>query len=148
MTLVGAASGAADVAANALAGLAEQRSGHRVITISHAVFSSFVVIGSLGTGALHATGADVLTVFATAGALMTVAGAAALFLGDGPHPASPANSERRRDGLRLALPFVAVGVVGVPVAVGVKGISIVAVAVGVSAGTVAVAVGSGRPSLI
>src|SRR4051812_48641383 len=36
MALVGAASGAADVADNALAGLAEQRSGRRVITTCHA----------------------------------------------------------------------------------------------------------------
>ncbi|GEC76809.1 MFS transporter [Microbacterium maritypicum] len=112
MALVGATSGAADVAANALAGLAEQRSGRRVITISHAVFSSFVVIGSLGTGVLRATGADVMTVFIVAGALMTVAGAMALVLGDGPQPASRAKPARRRDGLRLVLPFVAVGLVG------------------------------------
>ncbi len=38
MALVGATSGAADVAANALAGHAEQRSGRRVITLAHGVF--------------------------------------------------------------------------------------------------------------
>src|SRR5215203_5748449 len=56
MLVVGATSGAADVAENALAGLAEQRSGRRVITTSHAVFSSFVVAGSLGGGAMRAAG--------------------------------------------------------------------------------------------
>ena len=112
MALVGAASGAADVAANALAGLAEQRSGGRVITVSHGVFSSAVVVGSLGTGALRATGAGVSTVFAAAGALMTVAGVVAFLLGDGPPTASPARQDRRRHGLRLVLPFVAVGLVG------------------------------------
>jgi predicted MFS family arabinose efflux permease len=112
MALVGAASGAADVAGNALAGLAEQRSGGRVITVSHGVFSSAVVVGSLGTGALRAAGADVGTVFAVAGALMTVAGAVAFRLGDGPQAASPAGQGRRRHGLRLVLPFVAVGLVG------------------------------------
>ncbi len=112
MALVGATSGAADVAANALAGLAEQRSGRRVIALSHGVFSSFVVLGSLGTGALRAAGADVVVVFAVAAALMSVAGAATLLLGDGPHrPVSPVTSGRGRD-LRLALPFVAVGLVG------------------------------------
>lgn len=112
MLLVGATSGASDVAENALAGLAEQRSGGRVITISHAVFSSFVVVGSLGTGALRAAGAGVVMVFAVAGVLITVAGAAALVLGDGPHPTShPVEPGRHRDALRQALPFVAVGLV-------------------------------------
>jgi MFS family permease len=112
MSLVGAASGAADVAGNALAGLAEQRSGGRVITVSHGVFSSCVVIGSLGTGALRAAGADVVTVFAVAGALITAAGVVAFLLGDGPRGACPALPGNRRDGLRLVLPFVAVGLVG------------------------------------
>jgi MFS family permease len=58
MALVGASSGAADVAENALAGVAERRSGRRVITTSHAMFSTFVVIGGLGTGMLRAAGAD------------------------------------------------------------------------------------------
>jgi MFS family permease len=112
MAIVGAASGAADVAENALAGLAEQRSGRRVITISHAVFSSSVVVGSLGAGALRAAGADAVVVFAAAAALIAVAGTAVLVLGDGPQPASSPAPERRRDGLRLALPFVGVGLVG------------------------------------
>jgi MFS family permease len=113
MLLVGATSGASDVAENALAGLAEQRSGGRDITISHAVFSSFVVVGSLGTGTLRTAGAGVVLVFAVAGTLMAVAGAAVLALGDGPHAGSrPAEPGRRRDALRQALPFVAVGLVG------------------------------------
>lgn len=112
MLLVGATSGAADVASNALAGLAEQRSGGRVITISHAVFSSFVVVGSLGTGGLRALGADAVAVFAVAAALMVVASAVVLMLGDRPQPTTPTTGVRRRDALRLALPFVAVGLVG------------------------------------
>ena len=112
MALVGAASGAADVAANALAGLAEQRSARRVITLAHGVFSSFVVVGSLGTGALRAAGAGVVTLFAAAGALMAVASAVVLLLGDGPAPATPARSGHRRDTARLALPLVAVGLIG------------------------------------
>ncbi|PJJ72818.1 sugar phosphate permease [Diaminobutyricimonas aerilata] len=112
MLLVGATSGAADVASNALAGLAEQRSGGRVITISHAVFSSFVVVGSLGTGGLRALGADAVAVFAGAAALMAVASVAVLMLGDRPHAATPTVAVRRREAMRLALPFVAVGLVG------------------------------------
>lgn len=112
MTLVGASSGAADVAANALAGLAEHRSRRRVITTSHAVFSLFVVLGSLGTGAMRIMGAEVWAVFIAAGALMTVTGAVVVVRGDGPPPAIPDRGERGRDGLGLALPFVAVGLVG------------------------------------
>lgn len=112
MAVVGAASGAADVAANALAGLAEQRSGGRVITVSHGVFSASVVVGSLGTGALRAAGAGVVPVFTAAGALIAVAGVAAFVLGDRPQVGPPALPGRRRNGLRLLLPFVAVGLVG------------------------------------
>jgi MFS family permease len=112
MALVGASSGAADVAENALAGVAERRSGRRVITTSHAMFSTFVVIGGLGTGMLRAAGADVVAVFAAAGALVTVTGAAVAVLADGPPTGPPAIRERRRDELRLALPFVVVGLVG------------------------------------
>jgi hypothetical protein len=112
MALVGAASGSADVAANALAGLAEQRTGRRVITLAHGVFSSFVVIGSLCTGAFRAAGAGVVTLFAAAAALMAVAGVAVIVLGDGPGPGSPARPSSRSGGARLALPFVAVGLVG------------------------------------
>ncbi len=50
LALVGACSGAADVAMNSVAGRAESVTGRPVITRSHAIFSSFVVIGSLGTG--------------------------------------------------------------------------------------------------
>ena len=112
MLLVGAASGASDVAENALAGLAEQRLGGRVLTIAHGVFSSFVVVGSLGTGALRAAGAGVVPVFAVAGTLIAIAGAAVTVLGDGPHPGSRPAPARRRDAVRQALPFVAVGLVG------------------------------------
>lgn len=57
--------------------------------LAHGVFLLFVVIGSLGTGALRAAGADVLRLFIVAAALMTVAGAAVLGLGDGPAPGGP-----------------------------------------------------------
>ncbi len=120
MALVGATSGAADVASNALAGFAEQRSGRRIITTSHGVFSAFVVIGSLGAGALFYGGAAVVVVFATAGTLITIFGVMVFVLGGGPH-SSPAKTPeatagrtatRGRNRTRLALPFVVVGLVG------------------------------------
>lgn len=113
MAIVGATSGAADVGVNALAGLAEQRSGRRTITMSHAVFSSFVVVGSVGAGLLQVAGADVVTVFVAAGALIAIAGMAVFVSGDRAYVATMKPAPRRkRDGLRLALPFVVIGLVG------------------------------------
>jgi predicted MFS family arabinose efflux permease len=51
-------------------------------------------------------------VFAAAGALITVAAAVAFVRGDGPHQASPTPTGQQRDGLRLMLPFIGVGIVG------------------------------------
>ena len=64
LTLVGVTSGAADVTINTVAGRAERDAGRPVITRVHAVFSTFVVIASLGTGLLAGVGAPVVTPFA------------------------------------------------------------------------------------
>nr|WP_052477798.1 MFS transporter [Kibdelosporangium sp. MJ126-NF4]CEL14099.1 major facilitator superfamily MFS_1 [Kibdelosporangium sp. MJ126-NF4]CTQ88465.1 major facilitator superfamily MFS_1 [Kibdelosporangium sp. MJ126-NF4] len=50
LAVVGATSGAADVAINAIAGRAEKMTERPVILRAHGVFSSFVVLGSLSTG--------------------------------------------------------------------------------------------------
>lgn len=50
LAVVGAASGATDVAMNAVAGHAEQSNGRPVITRAHGVFSTFVVLGGAGAG--------------------------------------------------------------------------------------------------
>jgi MFS family permease len=50
LAVIGAVSGASDVAINAVAGQAEVRAGGAVITRSHAAFSSLVVFASIGTG--------------------------------------------------------------------------------------------------
>lgn len=113
MLLVGATSGAADVAANALAGLAERRSGRRVITLAHAVFSSFVVAGSLGAGALLAVSDGLDAAFLMCGLLVAAAGVTVLVLAEGPAPRAlrpPSTSPDRR--LRALLPFLAAGLIG------------------------------------
>ncbi|MBT2534157.1 MFS transporter [Arthrobacter sp. ISL-48] len=56
LLLVGAASGAADVAINSAAGSAEKLASTPVITRSHGVFSAFVVVSSLVVGLLTALG--------------------------------------------------------------------------------------------
>jgi predicted MFS family arabinose efflux permease len=112
MLLVGAASGAADVAANALAALGEARSTRRVITLAHAVFSSSVVLGSIGAGALRASGADALLVFGIAGAVIAAAGLRVLVSGDGPVDERVTGQATRGNGGSRAWPFVVVGLVG------------------------------------
>ncbi len=67
LLLVGAASGAADVAINAAAGAAEQAAARPVITRSHGMFSAFVVVSSLGTGLSATLGATVVFSFAVVG---------------------------------------------------------------------------------
>lgn len=113
MLLVGATSGSADVAANALAGAAEHRSGRRVITLAHAVFSSFVVAGSLGAGVLLSASGGLVPAFRVCGLLVAAAGAGVLILGEGP-VAEPLRGKTAVAPPRLSrfLPFVAVGLVG------------------------------------
>ena len=74
LLLVGAASGAADVAINAAAGAAEQAAARPVITRSHGMFSAFVVVSSLGTGLSATFGATVVFSFAVVGVSSVLAG--------------------------------------------------------------------------
>jgi MFS family permease len=75
LTFVGATSGAADVAINAVAGRAEQVAGRPVITRAHGVFSSFVVLASLATGLASAASLPLVVPFLAAAALCVTAGA-------------------------------------------------------------------------
>lgn len=112
MLLVGAASGASDVAANASAVHAERRTGRRVITRAHAVFSAAVVAGSLGTGAMMAHGGGAVTAFVVSAIVMSAAGAGVLTFGAGPQPMSSRAPKGAETSPRQLLPFIAVGVVG------------------------------------
>jgi MFS family permease len=72
--LLGATSGAADVAINTAAGSAQRAHGGAVIARSHATFSAAVVIASLTTGAVHAADLPTATPFvAIAAAAVVVA---------------------------------------------------------------------------
>ncbi len=63
LLLVGAASGAADVAENSLAGAAQASTDRPVITRSHGCFSLAVVVASVLTGALRWLGAGLIVPF-------------------------------------------------------------------------------------
>ncbi|MFF0341639.1 MFS transporter [Kribbella sp. NPDC004875] len=78
MLVVGAASGAADVAINALAGRAEHATAKPLLTRSHGLFSVGVVVASLSTGALLGAGLPLLAAFVVVAALMLALAAAAL----------------------------------------------------------------------
>jgi MFS family permease len=71
--LVGAASGAMDVAINADAVRWEVDTGRSVLNLAHACFSAGVVVASLATGLLRWGGAGAPLVFALAGAVVLVA---------------------------------------------------------------------------
>jgi MFS family permease len=71
--VLGATSGAMDVAINADAVREEVRSGRSVLNLAHAGFSAAVVVGSLATGALRSAGAGTGTVFGLAAAVVVLA---------------------------------------------------------------------------
>jgi MFS family permease len=116
LALVGAASGAADVAMNAVAGRAEQLAGRPVITRAHGVFSTFVVLATLATGLSSAGSLPLAVPFFVVAALAVAAGTAMarnLPRRDAGATADP--SSRLRSGLARrprAVPLVLVGILG------------------------------------
>ncbi len=90
MALVGAASGAADVSLNSLAGRAEQRAARPVITPAHATFSALVVVATLATGGLNSIGLPPLLPFVLV--LVAAAAACAAIVRSTWHETAPAES--------------------------------------------------------
>jgi predicted MFS family arabinose efflux permease len=78
LALVGATSGAADVAMNAVAGRAEKIAGRPVITRAHGSFSSLVVLASLATGLASAASLPLAVPFIAVAVLSLVVGASML----------------------------------------------------------------------
>ena len=112
MLLVGATSGASDVAANALAGGEEARSNRRIITLAHAVFSSFVVIGSLGAAAIFGSGGGAPLIFLLSGVVILASGVVVFARGTASRATAAHRSPPVRRQPSLLLPFIAVGLVG------------------------------------
>jgi hypothetical protein len=78
LAVVGATSGAADVALNVRAAGVEAASGRPVVVRGHAAFSGAVVVSSLGTGGLLALGAPLLLPFGLVAAAAAALGLALL----------------------------------------------------------------------
>jgi MFS family permease len=109
LAVLGATSGAADVAINAAAGSAERASGRPVITRAHGVFSAAVVLASLWTGLLRGAGAPLVAPFllvvvaAGLAGLAVVAGSAVA-----PTPQPPGRAGRPAVTLRVR-PLLVIG---------------------------------------
>lgn len=92
--LLGATSGATDVAINATGSHAEAVTGRPLMNLAHGIFSVAVVVASLGTAALRAAGADALPVLGGVGVIITVV---ALVLAPGSRDRAKAvKTEKRR----------------------------------------------------
>lgn len=107
LAVVGATSGAADVAINAIAGRAEQIAGRPVITRAHGIFSTFVVLASLGTGLLSSL--PLAVPFVAVAVLSLLAGA---YLLPVRYEGVRAPSDDAPLGLRGSVPFLLIGVLG------------------------------------
>ncbi len=98
MLVVGAASGAADVAINTLAGRAEHATTKPLLTRSHGLFSVGVVIASLSTGALLGAELSLLGAFAVVAAVMLALATVALLTSTSLHvPAHQGDAGARVD---------------------------------------------------
>lgn len=116
LALVGASSGAADVAMNSVAGRAEAIAGRPVITRAHGVFSSFVVLATLGTGLASAASLPLAVPFIAVAVLSLIAGASMLSTLP-PHVAAPEHDHTTGRSSRVAtrpriVPLLLVGVLG------------------------------------
>ena len=110
LLLLGATSGAMDVAINATGSHAEAVSGRPVMNLAHGMFSVAVVVASLSTAGLRTAGVGALPVLGGAGALIVITALVVLVPRDSaPAGASggaldvPAAAETPRSGLEPAL---------------------------------------------
>jgi MFS family permease len=110
LAVAGAASGAADVAMNAVAGRAEQLAERPVITRAHGTFSAFVVIASLTCGVLAGADLPLSTPF-IAVAVASVGAGAAMWRALPPGVTTEKAHDDERVPGRL-FPLLAIGVLG------------------------------------
>jgi MFS family permease len=111
LLLLGATSGATDVAINATGSHAEAATGRPVMNLAHGMFSVAVVVASLGTAGLRAAGVGALPVLGGAGALIVITALVVLARRDTANSSSAAAegssrelpAETPRSGLQPAL---------------------------------------------
>lgn len=108
--VVGAASGAMDVAINADAVRWEVDTGGSILNLAHASFSAAVVFASVAAGTLRWAGAGAPLVFALAAAL--VLAAAAVMRGAGSEARVPPAGDRPRFLQRVPAWLLAIGALG------------------------------------
>ncbi|MFC9687852.1 MFS transporter [Kribbella sp. NPDC056951] len=99
--LLGATSGATDVAVNATGSAAEADTGRPLMNLAHGLFSIAVVVASLGTAALRASGAGALPVLG--GVFILIALLAAVVLAPGSTHIKPVVAEKAPRRLEPAL---------------------------------------------
>jgi MFS family permease len=109
--VVGATSGAMDVAINADAVHEEEASGRPLLNLAHAFFSGAVVCASLATGLLRWSGAGPMSIFALA-ALVVVIAAVAMRTGFTPTWTPAPVGERPRFLQRVPVWLLTLGVLG------------------------------------
>lgn len=109
--LVGATSGAMDVAINADAVHEEEESGRPLLNLAHAFFSGAVVCSSLATGLLRWRGAEPVTVFAVA-AIVVMLAAIAMRTGSTQSWTPPPAEERPRFLQRVPAWVLVLGLLG------------------------------------
>jgi MFS family permease len=109
--VVGATSGAMDVAINADAVHEEEASGRPLLNLAHAFFSGAVVCASLATGLLRWGGAEPVSIFAFA-ALVVVLAAVAMRTGSTPTWAPAPVGERPRFLQGVPVWLLTLGVLG------------------------------------
>ncbi|MGW5187804.1 MFS transporter [Kribbella sp. NPDC004138] len=96
LLLLGATSGATDVAINAAGSHAEAGTGRPVMNLAHGMFSVAVVVASLGTAGLRAAGVGALPVLGGAAALIVVTAVVVLAPGATRTVRTTPNEERAR----------------------------------------------------
>jgi MFS family permease len=109
--VLGAASGAMDVAINADAVRWEVDTGQAILNLAHACFSAAVVFASLSTGLLRWQDANATTVFALAAVIVVLAALAMRMPSDATWLA-PAEEERTRFFARFPSWLLAIGALG------------------------------------
>jgi predicted MFS family arabinose efflux permease len=111
LVLLGATSGAADVAINTAAGTAQRAHGGAVVPRAHASFSAAVVVASLTAGALHAADLGIAVPFVAVAVGAVVVAAMILATPRDDPSAAEAPASRGAKRLRLA-PLLVIGGLG------------------------------------